>query len=149
MKISRKGRYELRSLVYLSMNNSTENKETLSNIARLNGISTKYLEQIFSNLRRAGIVRSVHGINGGYYLSDKPDKITVEDVLQAVEGDYRIEDEETSEECMYKGISNTVQRMVLDEINMQTGNGIHNLTLEDLVEGYTAKDKEADEVYYI
>lgn len=148
MKISRKGRYALRSLVYLSMN-TTENKVTLSNIAKLNGISTKYLEQIFSNLRRAGIVKSIHGINGGYFLSDKPDKITVEDILQAVEGDYRIEDEETTEECMYKGISNTIQRMVIDEINKQTGNVIRNLTLEDLVKEYTAKDKEADYVYYI
>lgn len=148
MKISRKGRYALRSLVYLSMN-TTENKVTLSNIAKLNDISTKYLEQIFSNLRRAGIVKSVHGINGGYLLSDKPEKITVEDILQAVEGNYRIEDEEISEECMYKGISNTVQRMVIDEINKQTGNVVHNLTLEDLVREYTAKDKEADHIYYI
>lgn len=148
MKISRKGRYALRSLIYLSMN-KTENKETLSNIAKLNGISTKYLEQIFSNLRRAGIVKSIHGINGGYFLSDKPDKITVEDILEAVEGDYRIESEEIPDECMYKGISHTVQRMVIDEINKQTGKVIHNLTLEDLVREYTNKDKEGDYVYYI
>ncbi len=148
MKISRKGRYALRSLVYLSMN-TTGNKVTLSNIAKLNDISTKYLEQIFSNLRKAGIVKSVHGINGGYLLSAQPEKITVEDILQAVEGNYRIEDEEISEDCMYKGISNTVQRMVIDEINKQTGNVIHNLTLDDLVKEYTAKDKEADYIYYI
>ena len=148
MKISRKGRYALRSLVYLSMNEK-EKKVTLSSVAGVNGISVKYLEQIFASLRKAGIVKSIHGINGGYFLSRKPEEITVEEILDAVEGDYRIEDEVTSEECLLKGISNTIQRKVIDAINEKTGSVIRNLTLEDLLEDYTKTDREADNMYYI
>ena len=67
MKLSKRGRYALRALVYLSLNSDKE-KMTLSKIAKENDISTKYLEQIFSNLKRSGIVKSVAGINGGYLL---------------------------------------------------------------------------------
>ena len=68
MKLSKRGRYALRALVYLSLNSDKE-KMTLSKIAKENDISTKYLEQIFSNLKRSGIVKSVAGINGGYLLA--------------------------------------------------------------------------------
>mgnify|MGYP000833082284 CR=1 FL=1 len=50
MKLSKRGRYALRALVYLSLNSDKE-KMTLSKIAKENDISTKYLEQIFSNLK--------------------------------------------------------------------------------------------------
>ena len=108
MKLSKRGRYALRALVYLSLNSDRE-KMTLSKIAKENDISTKYLEQIFSNLKRSGIVKSVAGINGGYLLARPSTDISVEDVLNAVEGDYKIEDEEISENCMVKGISKALQ----------------------------------------
>ena len=84
MKLSKRGRYALRALVYLSLNSDKE-KMTLSKIAKENDISTKYLEQIFSNLKRSGIVKSVAGINGGYLLARPSTDISVEDVLNAVE----------------------------------------------------------------
>ncbi|MCD7826040.1 MAG: Rrf2 family transcriptional regulator [Clostridiaceae bacterium] len=148
MKISKKGRYALRSMVYLAVNESEE-KMTLGDIAMVNGISIKYLEQIFSSLRRAGLVKSIHGINGGYFLGRHPSEITVEDVLDAVEGDYRIEDEVTTEDCMLKGISNAVQRLVIDEINFQTGKVISSVTMQDLANDYSRTDRDADEMYYI
>ncbi len=148
MKISKKGRYALRSMVYLAVNKKEE-KITLNDIAKINDISVKYLEQIFSSLRRAGLVKSIHGINGGYFLGRLPEEITVEDVLTAVEGDYRIEDEVASEECMLKGISNAVQRLVIDEINRVTGEVISGVSLQDLADEYSGKDRDGDEMYYI
>ena len=129
MKLSKRGRYALRALVYLSLNSDRE-KMTLSKIAKENDISTKYLEQIFSNLKRSGIVKSVAGIN-------------------AVEGDYKIEDEEISENCMVKGISKALQRLVIDRINAETGKVIKNVTLRKLADEYSNTDRDADEMYYI
>ena len=148
MKLSKRGRYALRALVYLSLNSDRE-KMTLSKIAKENDISTKYLEQIFSNLKRSGIVKSVAGINGGYLLARPSTDISVEDVLNAVEGDYKIEDEDISENCMVKGISKALQRLVIDRINAETGKVIKNVTLRKLADEYSNTDRDADEMYYI
>ena len=142
MKLSKRGRYALRALVYLSLNSDRE-KMTLSKIAKENDISTKYLEQIFSNLKRSGIVKSVAGINGGYLLARPSTDISVEDVLNA------IEDEEISENCMVKGISKALQRLVIDRINAETGKVIKNVTLRKLADEYSNTDRDADEMYYI
>lgn len=148
MKISRKGRYALRTLIYFAMNGK-EKKITLNHVAKANGISVKYLEQIYASLRRAGIVKSEHGINGGYILNKAPEKITVEEILDAVEGDYRIEAEEISKDCLFGGISEIIQTRVIDEINDKTGEVISNLTLQDLVDDYNESCKAVDEMYYI
>ena len=133
MKLSKRGRYALRALVYLSLNSDRE-KMTLSKIAKENDISTKYLEA---------------GINGGYLLARPSTDISVEDVLNAVEGDYKIEDEEISENCMVKGISKALQRLVIDRINAETGKVIKNVTLRKLADEYSNTDRDADEMYYI
>ena len=131
MKLSKRGRYALRALVYLSLNSDKE-KMTLSKIAK-----------------RSGIVKSVAGINGGYLLARPSTDISVEDVLNAVEGDYKIEDEEISENCMVKGISKALQRLVIDRINAETGKVIKNVTLRKLADEYSNTDRDADEMYYI
>lgn len=148
MKISHRGRYALRSMMYLCMQTDDE-KVSLGSIAKSNDISVKYLEQIFADLRKAGIVNSMKGIKGGYYLEREPSEITVEQVLNAVEGEYRIKDEDSSQDCLRRGISSTIQRRVIDEINRQTGRVIEGLTLQDLVDDYNRTEKNIDEMYYI
>lgn len=148
MKISHRGRYALRSMMYLCMQTDDE-KVSLGSIAKGNDISVKYLEQIFADLRKAGIVNSMKGIKGGYYLEREPSEITVEQVLNAVEGEYRIKDEDSSRDCLRRGISSTIQRRVIDEINRQTGRVIEGLTLQDLVDDYNRTEKNIDEMYYI
>ena len=89
------------------------------------------------------------GINGGYLLARPSTDISVEDVLNAVEGDYKIEDEEISENFMVKGISKALQRLVIDRINEETGKVIKNVTLRKLADEYSNTDRDADEMYYI
>ena len=76
MKISTKGRYALRTMIDLAMNNTGENI-SIKAIAERQGISTKYLEQIISILNKAGYVKSERGANGGYRLTKKPEEYTV------------------------------------------------------------------------
>ena len=75
MKISTKGRYALRLMLDLALNNTGE-AVSLKDIARRQDISDKYLEQIISILNKAGYVRSIRGAQGGYMLRRPPKEYT-------------------------------------------------------------------------
>lgn len=85
MKISTKGRYALRIMVDLAVHENGEYIR-LKDIGKRQGITLKYLEQIMPLLTKAGYVRSFRGNNGGYMLSQKPEKYTVGDILRTTEG---------------------------------------------------------------
>lgn len=86
MRITTKGRYSLRALLYLSMHADARNVP-LTEIATCEDISQGYLESIFSSLRKAGLVMACQGLRGGYRLNCDPQKVTVKEVLMAAEGE--------------------------------------------------------------
>ena len=85
MKISTKGRYALRLMLDLALNDTGE-YISLKSIAARQEISEKYLEQIILVLSKAGFVRSVRGANGGYRLSRAAKEYTVGEILRLTEG---------------------------------------------------------------
>ncbi len=85
MQISTRGRYGLRAMVDLAMHNQ-EGPLALRVIAERQEISESYLEQVFTNLRKASLVRASRGAQGGYELVRLAKDITVGDVLRALEG---------------------------------------------------------------
>jgi Rrf2 family protein len=85
MRISTKGRYALRLMLDLAINNTGE-PVSLKDIARRQEISDKYLEQIISVLNKAGYVKSIRGAQGGYILTRKPEEYTVGMILRLTEG---------------------------------------------------------------
>ena len=85
MKISTKGRYALRMLVYLAVHQD-KSFISLAEIAEAEHISKKYLEQIVPLLTKAGLLRANRGNRGGYLLAKPPQSCTVGDVLRATEG---------------------------------------------------------------
>lgn len=86
MKVSTKGRYALRTMIDLTVNN-TGNPIPLKDIAIRQNISLKYMEQIISLLIKAKLVKSVRGNNGGYLLAKSSMQYTAGDILRAAEGD--------------------------------------------------------------
>ena len=86
MRLSTKSRYGLRALFDMAYNSGTLPVQ-IKDISRRQDISPRYLEQIFQSLKRAGILKSKRGPQGGYFLAKKPDQITVREILQAAEGD--------------------------------------------------------------
>lgn len=86
MKISTKGRYALRVMLDLAMNDKGD-FISLKDIAMRQGISNKYLEQIISMLNKAGYLRTARGYNGGYRLAKQPKEYMIGDILRATEGD--------------------------------------------------------------
>ncbi len=86
MKLSTKGIYGLRAMIDLARNSENE-AVSLSSIAQRQQISEGYLQQLIAKLKRAHIVNSVRGAQGGYLLSRPSEEITAGDILRAVEGD--------------------------------------------------------------
>lgn len=91
MRLSTKSRYGLRAMFDIAYNFGPEPAQ-IQDISRRQQISPRYLEQIFQNLKRAGLLKSKRGPHGGYSLSRKPDEITVLDILNATEQDVLLVD---------------------------------------------------------
>ena len=85
MKLSTKGLYAVRFMVFLAQRNGSD-PVPLKDIAGPTGISRKYLEQIASSLAAAQLVRSVRGASGGYRLARPATAISILDILRVTEG---------------------------------------------------------------
>lgn len=86
MKISTKGRYALRVMIDLAVNDKGD-YVSLKDISNRQEVSLKYLEQIMAMLNKAGYVKSTRGNNGGYRLVKSPEEYKVGDILRKTEGD--------------------------------------------------------------
>ncbi len=85
MKLSTKSEYGVRALLQLACNYNY-GLVSLREVSDREDISYQYLEQIFLDLRRYNLVKSIRGAKGGYVLARPPDEITVGDIVKAVEG---------------------------------------------------------------
>lgn len=85
LKVSTKSTYAIRALIQLGRE-SKESLVRLSRIAERQHIPLPFLEQIFSKLRRAGLVESVRGPQGGYKLAKQPADISLRDIITCLEG---------------------------------------------------------------
>ncbi len=85
VKLSNKGRYAVRALFDIAFYNDGRPTQ-VKDIAERQGIPPRFLEQIFQDLKRAGIVGSKRGPQGGYSLARRPADIRLGDVIRALEG---------------------------------------------------------------
>ena len=84
VRLSSTARYGLRAMSDLSTHSHNSEPESVSDIASRQNIPVNYLEQLFRKLRTAGLLESVRGAQGGYYLARKADEITIAEILQAL-----------------------------------------------------------------
>ena len=85
MKLTTKGRYGLRAVIDLATY-AKEEPVSLAAVAERQNISISYLEQLIAKLKKAGIVQSTRGAQGGYSLAKEPEEISVGEVLRVLEG---------------------------------------------------------------
>lgn len=133
MKISTKGRYALRVMLDLAVNQE-EAPIRLKDIAERQDISIKYLEQIISLLTKAGFLKSMRGSNGGYRLSREAGAYTVGMILRTTEGSLApvscVEGDEV--QCQRGSACTTV--MIWKKINDAVNEVVDGITLQDLVD---------------
>ena len=139
MKISTKGRYALRLMLDLALNDS-EKPIRIKEIAGRQGISDKYLEQIISVLNKAGYVNSVRGAQGGYQLRRDAKEYTVGMILRLTEGSLApvacVEEDGINCDKADACVTSIVYRKINDAINSV----VDNITLQDLVDWQNEKN---------
>ncbi len=147
MKVSTKGRYGLRAMVDLAIH-SPEGHVALNAIAKRQEISVNYLEQVFSSLRKAGLVKSIKGAQGGYAMAMRPSQITVGMILRALEGKLVVVDE-TNSTGTGNSVQHCIQMMVWDVMTETVNNLVDHMTLEDLANEYRNLEGKESSVYFI
>ena len=134
MKLSTKGRYGLRALIDLAMNSEKE-AVSISSIAARQNISESYLEQLVGKLKKAGIVLSIRGAQGGYKLAKPASDISVGDILRALEGNLdAVECPGLKEENGCEGADLCVTKYVWQRINESISHAVDEMKLDQLVE---------------
>ena len=131
MIISSKGKYGLVALMDICLYSGSE-AVTLKSVSKRQNISERYLEQIFSILKKGGIINSKKGAQGGYFLARTAADITVGEILNILEGDLKIvspSEERNDIECF-------MQKNIWNNINRQIEEYFDSVTLEALVKDY-------------
>lgn len=135
LKLSTKGKYGLRAFIDLAVCGESQ-PVSLASVAERQGISISYLEQLMAKLKRAGLVKSVRGVNGGYTIAMPAEEISVGDVLRALEGDLvPVEcagiDESGETHC--SGSSQCVSKIVWKRINDCINETVDSINIGELV----------------
>ena len=135
MKLSTKGRYGLRAFIDLAVYGE-EGPVSLTSIAARQEISLNYLEQLMAKLRKAGLVESIRGGNGGYRLARPAEEISVGAVLRALEGDLKPVEcagIDAGKESHCTGSGTCVSRIVWKRINDSINNTVDSIFIGELV----------------
>lgn len=133
MKLSTKGRYGVKAMVDLAIHYG-ESPISIKSISQRQGISEYYLEQLFSALRKAKLIKSIRGAQGGYVLSKLPEEITVADIMEVLEGPIEISDCVEGTTCNNGNCCAT--RLVWQKIKTSIEDVTTSVTLKDIVNDY-------------
>ncbi|MEG0329674.1 MAG: Rrf2 family transcriptional regulator [Longicatena sp.] len=128
MKLSTKSRYALRSILDLALN-GVDRPLSIAEISERQNISERYLELIFSQLKKHGFIISSRGSKGGYSLAKPTNKITVFDIVNAMELDSSIVDKQSSKDP----IKNILLREIWNPIDINLKTYLSDITLQDLL----------------
>lgn len=154
MRLSTQSRYGVRAIFDIAYN-SVGLETQVKDISRRQGISQRYLEQIFQKLKRAGIVGSKRGPSGGYFLSKRPEDITVGEIVRVTEGDINpvlcVNPESSTQPCERSG--ECVTQVVWNEAGKRLKEYFDSVTIKDLcsLAGEIGIKKDLDKrfMYYI
>jgi len=134
LKISTKGRYGLRALIDLAQYSEIE-PVSISSIATRQGISERYLEQLMTLLKKAGLIKSIRGAGGGYVLAKEMGDISVGDVLRALEGSLEpVECAAYHQTDSCEAAGGCVTKYVWQRINESINRTVDEISLKQLVE---------------
>jgi Rrf2 family protein len=148
MRISAKGRYALAAMISMARNYESAGPVTIISISEKLGISKIYLEQVFSLLKRGGIVNSLKGSQGGYQLARMPQQITLLDVLSAVELSLFEPTEDTVSQNAPE-IETAMRLSAFDKMDEALKSTMGGITLQDLVNEAEKHKPEDAIMFYI
>lgn len=144
MQVGTKGRYAVTALLRMSEALKQQAVVPLSYVAETEEISITYLEQLFTKLRKAGIVNSIRGQAGGYILARNANFITLAEIIVAAEENLFFTkcDPMSAAGCTKTGAVCKTHRL-WEELTNQVFNFLGSITLEDLAKGNIPKSESA------
>ena len=138
MKLTTKGRFAVTAMLDLALNEAS-NPVTLSEISERQSISLSYLEQLFSRMRRMGLVKSVRGPGGGYLTAMDYDVITIKKIIISV--DEQIDSTQCGGQENCKDGNRCITHDLWESLNHKIFDYLDGLTLANLVESQRNKNK--------
>ena len=149
MKISTRGEYGIRAMLDLGLNDRS-GPVALKSIAERQGISEPYLEQLIASLRKAGLVTSIRGAQGGYNLTRDPSEIKIGDIIRVLEGPIApvecVSNESGETECCNS--NHCATRVLWRKLRDSMVEVLDSTSLADLIEE-SKKLNNCDTMYYI
>lgn len=131
MKLSNKGRYAVRALFDIAFFN--EGRPTqVKDIAERQSIPPRFLEQIFQDLKRAGIVGSKRGPQGGYSLAQRPTEIRLGDIVRALEGPIALGDRDSAEARGVASDAGKVTDSIFEDLSARVESCFDAITVQDI-----------------
>ena len=154
MRLSTQSRYGVRAIFDIAYN-SDRLETQVKDISKRQGISQRYLEQIFQKLKKAGIIGSKRGPLGGYFLGKKPEDITIGEIVRITEGGINpvlcVDPGDSTQPCEKSG--ECVTQIVWNEAGKRLKEYFDSVTIRDLCklakEMGIKKDLDKRFMYYI
>ncbi|MEN8907573.1 MAG: Rrf2 family transcriptional regulator [Clostridiales bacterium] len=135
MRITQEGDYALRVVLYLCKENMNEPKKSKI-ISEHEKIPLRFLLKLFRKLNKAGIIKSFRGAEGGYSIAKSPDKITLKDIIEAIDGPIFIN------RCIYDADFCNLNRTntcdihhALLKIQKRLVEDLENITIDNVIKG--------------
>ncbi|QIW16218.1 Fe-S cluster assembly transcriptional regulator IscR [Pasteurellaceae bacterium RH1A] len=137
MKLTSRGRYAVTAILDIALHGKSE-PVSLADISDRQAISLSYLEQLFAQLRREGIVSSVRGPGGGYQLGKTPEEISVGMIIEAVNESIDVTKCKGSGNCSKD--AQCLTHTLWERLEMQIEQFLHTISLADLVQEHKDHD---------
>ena len=142
MRFSAKAEYGVKAILELAVQ-SGQRPVQIRNIAKKQGLPVKFLEQAMNALKKAGLVESIRGAQGGYLLNRSPKEISLGDVLKAIDGpmnETRCISDSSQTRCEEAG--NCVVQDVWTEVKHSFIDLLNSITLQDMCERKRQKERQ-------
>jgi len=133
LKFSTRTLYGLKAILVLAMRYG-EGSLSVSQIAKKEGISVAYLEQILNALKKKGLVKSVRGPQGGYVLAQKPSEVTLEDLFYCMEKKLFVEKDSSAAFLKDRSEISIGNALFWQKFNAGIQKSLSETTLKELVD---------------
>jgi Rrf2 family protein len=138
MHVTAKADYAVRAVIELA-GSSQESPRKVDSVAQAQGIPVSFLENILTQLRSAGVVRSQRGPEGGYWLAHPPEDVDLASVIRAVEGPLVGVRGQRPEEIEYAGSAEQLQQVWI-ALRANLRKVLENVTIADVAAGKLPAD---------
>jgi Rrf2 family protein len=150
MRVSQRVTYGILAAVDLAMHTQNDAPVQARSIARRQGIPVRFLEQVLHSMKKAGLIESLRGAQGGYRLSRKPSDLTMADVMEALDGPVfhqSFANHGTAQK--QAGPPELLLGHVWEQVQRAERNVLENITVDQLAARQQAIEEQCNPMYHI